>query len=443
MNFLNSQKLSRRTVLKGMGAALSLPFLESMYSPAYGNTKDLTAIPPHLAWFYYGNGANVRQFFPKDTGKDFTFSRSLKPFEKYRNKMTVLSGTYLKHGGGHGGDYNFLTSAVGKTPQGVINQRSVDQLAAQQIGQDTRYPSLQFSCFKGTGYGSHMRTLAWNERAIPLAAENDPYVIFNRLFKAESGNEAKAQKTEFKRQGSVLDYIMNQAKKLDKKVSGADQEKLDEYYNSIREVEVQLQRNKAWANKPKPVVKLSEMSDYSKQYTPDLKGFSYEKYSKMMFDLMALAFQTDSTRIITYLVRVEGPGGTYPEFNVSTDYHGLSHHGNISEKLDELARVDTIYMTNFRHLLDRLEAMKMPDNSSLLDHTMLGIGSGMGIGHSKNLLPTVVFGGNGKGIQHQGHLQLPKNTPLASVWHTMIDAAGVQTPQGFQDSKGPIKEMLS
>ena len=184
MNFLNSQKLSRRTVLKGMGAALSLPFLESMYSPAYGIVKILQPSLPISPGFTMAMVQMSDNSSPRTLAKDFTFSRSLKPFEKYRDKMTVLSGTYLKHGGGHGGDYNFLTSAVGKTPQGVINQLSVDQLAAQQIGKDTRYPSLQFSCFKGTGYGSHMRTLAWNERAIPLAAENDPYVIFNRLFKA-------------------------------------------------------------------------------------------------------------------------------------------------------------------------------------------------------------------------------------------------------------------
>jgi hypothetical protein len=429
-------------MLKGLGAvSLSLPFLEAMYAPAYGAGAK-TAIPTRLGWFYFGTGMNVRQFFPEDFGKDFTCSRILKPLEAYRDNMTVFTGTYLKNGGGHEGDYTFLTAAVGKTQKGITNSISVDQLAARQIGADTRFGSLQLSVARGTGYGGAMRTLSWNDRGSPLAAENDPWRMFNALFRQDSATGKKTREYQFQRKGSVLDYVAAEAKRLDRKISGADQEKLDEYLDSVRQVEVQLQRNIDWHDRPKPSINLNGMSSYDATYTDDIKDFSYATYSKMMYDLIALAYQTDSTRVITYTVRLEGPGGVYPEFDVSTDYHSLSHHGNVAQRLEELAKVDTIYMEHWAHLLQRLDASKMPDGSTLLDHTLLGLSSGMGIGHSKDKLPTAMFGGKATGVAHQGHLELEENTPLSRVWHTMIDRAGVKTGGTFQDSSGPIQELI-
>ncbi len=160
-----------------------------------------------------------------------------------------------------------------------------------------------------------------------------------------------------------------------------------------------------------------------------------------MYDLITLAFQTDSTRVITYVVRTELAGGVYPEFGVSKGYHSLTHHNNDPQNLEELAKVDTIYMSHWAHFLNRLASIQ-DGNGTLLDHTVLGFSSGMGIGHSKDRLPTVVSGGAGLGVKHQGHLKMKKSMPLSSVWHTMLDRVGVKVNERFQDSKGPIKPLI-
>jgi hypothetical protein len=170
-------------------------------------------------------------------------------------------------------------------------------------------------------------------------------------------------------------------------------------------------------------------------------GFFYDDYAKLMYDLIALSFQTDSTRVVTYVVRTELAGGVYPEFGVSKGYHALTHHSNDPQNLEELAKVDTIYMGHWAYFLNRLREIREGDQT-LLDRTVLGFSSGMGIGHSKDLLPTVLSGGAGLGLQHQGHVNLPTATPLASVWHTMLDRVGVKVPGQFQDSKGMIKQLI-
>ena len=177
--------------------------------------------------------------------------------------------------------------------------------------------------------------------------------------------------------------------------------------------------------------------------SPDLDGeFSYETYSRLMYDLIALAFQTDSTRVITYVVRTELRGGSYPEWGLSKDYHSLTHHGNDPQNLEELAKADTIYMRHWAHFLRRLRSIPEGDGT-LLDRTLLGFSSGMGIGHSRDLLPTVLSGGSGLGIRHKGHLRLPENTPLANLWTTMLDRAGVEVPGGpLHDSTGVVKELI-
>ena len=441
MNINRHQSLSRRTFLKGAGATLSLPLLEAMLPPAvFGANAE---IPRRMGVFYFGTGMNMREFEPKDTGKDFTFSRVLKPLEKFREDMTVFSGSYLEYGGGHQGDYTFLTGNVGKTSSGeVINSISADQVAAAHVGEDTRFPSMQFSLVRGTGFGANLATLSWNKNGIPLAAENDPNVIFNRLFKVDNDKEVLQRKRGFRRRGSILDLVRGQAKDLEQQVSHADKAKLDEYFTAVREVEHQLEREVDWAEKPKPKPDTAGMGDYSDSYTTSSSNFSYAKYSKLMYDLIALAYQTDSTRVITYVVRRESAGGVFPEFGVSKNFHSLTHHNNDPKNLDELAKVDTIYQQFWAGFIERMKSIKEVDGSSLLDHTMLAYSSGMGIGHSKDRLPTALFGGNALGIEHQGHLVLPEKTPLSCLWHTMVDRMDAPISGRFQDSKGVIKEIV-
>tara|TARA_R110002096_G_scaffold4493_18_gene20938 strand:+ start:1947 stop:3305 length:1359 start_codon:yes stop_codon:yes gene_type:complete len=437
-----NQTLSRRTVLRAAGTTLSLPFFEAMV-PGSALAQSATAtIPPRMAFLAYGIGMNMRQFFPDGEGPDAQMGRILRPLEPFRSQFTALSGTWLEHGGGHQGDYTILTGAPGKTPSGIVNSISADQVAAKHLGAETRFPSLQLSIRRGTGYGGSLATLSWNERGIPLAAENDPHVVFNRLFGVETARQQRDRDEAFRRRGSILDLVMGQAKKLETRVSGGDKEKLDEYLTSVREVESQLQRNVDWSEKPKPDVKLDGLGDYTRPYHSYTQGFEYATWMKLMYDLMALAFQTDSTRVITFMVRSEG-GEIFDVHGVSKNFHALTHHGNDPRNLDELAKVDEINMGFFRGLLERLHSIQEPDGKSLLDRTMLTFTSGMGIDHSRDRLPTVLFGGSGLGIQHQTHLQLPDNTPCANVWRTMLDRGSVPVDDGFQDSTGVVRQLLA
>lgn len=417
---------------------LALPYLEAMM-PSSAFALPEPDVTPRLGIFYFGMGMNVRQFFPSDFGPDFTTTRILQPLEEHRGHFTVLSGTYLKHGGGHKGTYCFTTGIDRDQKQSL----SFDQLAAEAIGRDTRFPSLQMSIKRGTGFGgTDLATLAWNRQGVPLPAQNDPSILFDRLFRPPTAEQKAQQGTEFRHRQSVLDLVSEDAGRLRKKLGKMDRQQLDQYFNSVRELERELERQVQWSAKAKPHPKLDGLGDYSQPIAPDLDGeFSYENYSKLMYDLIALAFQTDSTRVITYVVRTELRGGSYPEWGLSKDYHSLTHHGNDPQNLEELAKADTIYMRHWAHFLRRLRSIKEGDGT-LLDRTLLGFSSGMGIGHSRDLLPTVVSGGARLGVRHQGHVGLPANTPLSNLWRTMLDRVGIAVEQPLHDSTGLIGELI-
>ncbi|MEQ8787213.1 MAG: DUF1552 domain-containing protein [Pirellulaceae bacterium] len=432
-------RLSRRTLLRGAGALVALPYLEAML-PSTALSAASPEIVPRMGMFYFGTGMNMRQFEPDDDGPDFTMSRILKPLEPLRGDFTVLSGTWLEHGGGHDGAYPFSTSIV----KGAKQSLSPDQIAARQIGGATRYPSLVLSVDRGTNYGSQaLATISWNEQGVPIPAENDPKVLFDRLFRPDTKEEAARRDDDFRRRQSVLDIVRDDARRMERKLGKADREQLDQYFNSVHELEQQLARRIDWADRPKPTPDAKGRGDYSESITPEGSGdFSYDNYAKLMYDLIALAFQTDSTRVVSYVVRKELSGGVYPEFGVSKGYHSLTHHGNDPKNLEELAKVDTIYMGHWAYFLNRLKSIREGEHS-LLDAVMLGFSSGMGIGHSKDRLPTVLSGGKALGIAHQGHLRLPERTPISAMWHTMIDRMGVPVQGEFQDSPGTIKQVLA
>jgi len=436
--WISGDALPRRSFLKGAGACLALPFLEAMM-PVGAKAASAPNAIPRMGMFYFGTGMNMREFYPEGFGPNAKMSRILKPLENHRNNFTVLSNTWLENGGGHNGQYPFATSISRGEPQII----SPDQLAAKIHGTETRFPSLQMSVRRGTGFGDQaLATISWNEQGVPLAAENDPKAIFKQLFQAPDESEAAAQGTEFRQRGSVLDAVLGDAKSLQRTLGASDREQLDQYLHSVRAVEQGLEREIAWSDRPKPAPDMDHYGNYLEAISPEGNGkFLYDDYAKLMYDLIALAFQTDSTRVISYVVRSELRGGVYPEFGVSKGYHSLSHHGNDPKNLEELAKVDTIYMQHWAYFLDRLASIKDGDGT-LLDHTMLGFSSGMGIGHSKTILPTVLSGGNGLGIKHQTHLELKENTPLSSLWQTMTEKMGVQHEGKFQDSQGVIRELV-
>lgn len=434
-------RLSRRTLLKSLGAVVPLPLLEAML-PRSAFAADAKPIPPRMLICHFGTGMNVREFFPKDEGPDCLFPRIVKPLEAWRKRMTIVSGLKLEHGGGHTGDYTFLTGAEGWTSTGIKSGISADQVVAQAVGHQTRFPSLQLSIHRGTNFGQQgLATLSWNKNGIPLAAENDPHAVFQRLFGMEDRDEVSRRQSAFRRRGSILDYVNGQAKRMQRQVGTSDRQKLDEYFTSVREIESQLDRDKAWSRKPKPRPQLEGRGDYSRTLVPETPGFDYTRYQKLMYDLIALAFQTDSTRIITYNVRREIAGGTFPVHNVSKDFHSLTHHNNDPKNLSELAQVDEINMGFWSAFLKRMDEIPQPDGKSLFDHTVMAYSSGAGMDHSRDKLPTAIFGGEALGISHKTHLKLAEGTPLARVWHTLAARMGLEE-DSLQDSQGPISELL-
>jgi hypothetical protein len=432
-------RLSRRAFLRGAGTVVALPYLEAMM-PSSALAAAMPKSTPRIGMFYFGTGMNTRQFFPTDVGPNYAATRILEPLDKLRGNFTVISNTMLEKGGGHDGAYPFSTGISKNDRQNI----SADQVAAEALGRETRFSSLQMSVNRGTNYGAQsLATISWNRQGVPLAAENDPRVLFDRLFRPDSAAEIEVRGQEFRRRRSVLDMVNEDAQRMQKSLGKSDRDQLDQYLNSVRELEKQLTRRIDWSEKPKPQPAIDGLRDYSKSMSPEGNGdFMYDDYAKMMYDLIALAFQTDSTRVISYVVRMELAGGVYPEFGVSKNYHSLSHHGEDPQNLEELAKVDTIYMNHWAYFLNRLKSIKEGEKT-LLDYSLLGLSSGMGMGHSKDALPTVFSGGTGLGIQHQGHLKPAAKIPLSSLWHTMLDRAGVPLPGPFQDSKGPIKELIA
>ncbi|XZE51455.1 DUF1552 domain-containing protein [Planctomycetaceae bacterium SH139] len=436
---VSSIRLRRRAILRGSGVMMALPYLEAMMSSS-AIASPVAKVPPRLGMFYFGTGMNMRQFTPEDEGPDYTATRILKPLDPLRGQFTVLSNTYLAKGGGHDGAYPFSTSIANGEKQSI----SPDQIAAKVIGAETRFDSLQMSVDRGTNYGSQaLATISWNEQGVPLAAENDPKILFEQLFLPDSEQQKQQRKGNFRRRGSILDLVRDDAREINGRLGSTDRQQLEQYFNSVRELERRLQRRVEWADRPKPVPQMDGLHGYAESMPgPEGNGeYLYDDYAKLMYDLIVLALQTDSTRVISYVVRKELAGGVYPEFNVSKGYHSLTHHGNDPQNLAELAKVDTIYMSHWAYFLDRLRGVTEGDGT-LLDHTVLGFSSGMGFEHSKDNLPTMLSGGSALGIKHQGHIRLSQQTPLSSLWHTMLDRVGVTVPETFQDSQGVLSGLV-
>lgn len=431
---------SRRAVLRGLGAAIALPWLERSRLRAAP-----AASPARLAFLYLGTGWNTRELFPATPGKDYEATRILKPLEPHRGRFTLLQGMSLEFGGGHDGDNTFLTGSdcvfVSRAGGAFKNGISCDQVAARTLGRDTRYPTLELSERRGTGFGGQgLCTLAWSEHGVPLAAHNDPHVLFNRLFGAAGPGEKAENERRFRQRRSVLDGIRDKARALEGALGKADRDQFDQYLTSIREVEKQLEREIVWAQTPKPQVDAAGMGNFGSSMHPDAKEFEYRTYASLMYDLLALAWQSDSTRIATYVVRRE-LHSHYPGLEAMMDYHSLTHHSNDPKKLDELARIDAIYMEHFASFLKRLASIREGEGT-LLDRCLVGVSSGMGMGHSKNQLPTLVAGGADLGLRHAGFLRYDKDVPLQNLWSTMLEKAGAAGARELRGSTGILKELV-
>lgn len=416
--FHDFNKSNRRAFLKGAGVAIALPFLAS--NPLFASlTKSSTsqASPKRMVFIASGLGMYPGSFFPRNFGLDFTPSPVLEPLRNLREDVTVFS--HMDHPSlfnKHGGQRTLLSGMQDNAP-------SVDQIAAAHVGYDTRFPSIHISIGGAQGAST-------TRSGIKVREENNPFDLFKKLFVKDSDKARQARKLEIDRQGSVLDLVKSQAKLLSKSVNPADRDKLDEYLTAIREAEQKLQGMKKWQDYPKPKV----------DFDSSIKahgGMDYPTLAPMMFDLLHLAIESDSSRVITagfgmHNKRIEIDG-------VDTGYHSLSHHGMVPAKLKQLQIIETFYIEQYARFIQKLKESKT-GTSSLLDETMVFFGSGLSDAarHSNRNLPIILSGG---GFKHQGHVDAAQHngrqTPLNNLYTSMLQNFGVEIEK-FNDAKGTV-----
>ena len=399
----NDSFIPRRTFLRGLGTLMSLPLFEAMM-PRKASAA-ATSAARRMVCIYTPNGCNVPQWTPQGDGADYQLSPTLQPLKSVKRDVTVITGLHHpnEQTGTHNGEDTWLTAAkLNGTPGFQYrNSISADQLAAEVTGKHTRFPSLEISTISGTGEPLHMTTLAWTRNAIPLPAENNPRTLFDRLFAADAKSTLEARHALNKRQQVLMDAIQGDAKRLRAKLGSADQSKLDEYLTSVEEVERRIQRAEQWLNVPKPVVD-------GKSFETAVPTGEVKNYLRLMYDLIVLALQTDSTRVVTFSTGRESGGFAFREIGINENHHQLSHYDGDEEALAKLGKCDSYLVEQVVYFIERLKATRDGD-ATLLDRTMALYGSGMSINHSKYNLPTLFAGGSALGLRQGQHLDLGKN----------------------------------
>ena len=409
-------KLSRRTFLRGAGFALSLPLLEGM-APLLGESKALAAgdkIPRRMVAIETNMGIMPQFFFPEKGGRDYALTPYLEKLKSHRDKLTVFSGVSLPGvTGGHTAEKCFLTGTPHPDRGGFRNTVSLDQLAAEQIGVATRYPSLPLAMVSD---GSP--TLSFTRSGAPIPAEKSPRKLFQKLFVQGKASEVEANVDALRQGRSMLDFVSEQSKRLNSVLSKNDQHRMEEYYTSVRELEKRMHSSEEWEYKPKPVVKAEAPKDID-----DSKEFVAK--TRLMFDVMKLAIETDSTRIITLFID-------------TTVIHSITHHGNRPEAIAELRAKEEGQFDALNGFLTALESTK-EEGQSLLDRTQVLYGTPMGSAnsHSNVNLPVLLAGG---GFKHGQHLAFDQknNYPLTNLYVSMLQRLGIET-SSFSTGKGTIK----
>jgi len=407
----NSLSVDRRSFLQGMGLGLALPWLESSAMADAPRPRRLVCVGNHLG-FYPGN------FFPKDAGKDYTPTSTLKPLEEHRDALTVFSNLDHELNGGHKAVQGFLTSIKKEEAAGFPAKNiSLDQIAAEHVGSSTRFPSVNAGIQQGTD-------MCWTRTGVHVPPVNNPATLFRGLFVNSPDSEREVERTRLKHRGSVLDALRDSANALNRTLNVADRDKLDQYLTSVRDVERRLQMSKEWLDRPKPKSPIEEVQDEERQHIDEVAVF---------YDLMALALQTDSTRVATFET---GLGFRTAELNLGS-YHGLSHHGKSEGRIEQLQVVESFLTTKLSDFISRLKEAK------ILDDTMIVFGSGMsdGSSHSNRNLPVLLAGG---GLKHQGHLVCPaqqhKRVPLSNLWLSVLQWFGSESER-FGRSTGTFSPM--
>ena len=412
---------TRRRFLRATGIALALPCLD-LFNAARGAGENQSS-RRRMICICTPLGLHPPNFFPEKSGREYELTPYLELLKEFRNEFTVISG--LSHAGmspgfAHQATASFLTGASGAGRPGFRNSISLDQLAADQIGDQTRFPSLTLS---GEGLG-----ISWTRTGAIVPADNSPSKVFARLFLEGKPEEVKTQLRRLEDGRSILDDVRGEAGALRSELGAGDQSKLDEYLTSVRDLERRLAKDETWAKTPKPKVDVPPPTDI--QNAADVIG-----RTRLLFDLTHLALQTDSTRLVTIMLA----GSTYvpPIQGVNLGHHDLSHHGKDPAKLDQLKIVEVETMKTIRDLLTKLQQTK-EDGGNLLDSTMVFLGSNLGDGssHSVKNLPVLLAGG---GFRHGQHLAFdPHNPPpLCNLYVSMLQRLGIETDR-FGTSTGTL-----
>ena len=442
-----SSGLQRRAFLRGMGTMMALPFMESFGHRAFAAAKT-EASPTRMAFLYTPNGVNVAQWFPKGEGKSYEFGPSMKDaMQAHRNDFSIITGLChdkARSNGDGGGDHarataTFLTGVQAKKTAGADIHLgvSVDQLAAEKMGTYTKLPSLELSADGqrsagrcDSGYScAYQFNLSWRNESMPMAPEMDPRLVFERVFGSAAGANSPEAKRRKAMQKSVMDSVLSQAKGLQAKVNAEDRAKLDEYYTSVREIETRIEHAEK-LTKPLPpgIVAPSGIPE------------SYEQHIRTMFDILALAFQTDSTRVSTFLLAHDGSNRSFPDIGVPENHHGISHHQNDPEKLRKIALIDQFYLRQLSYFLAKLKSIK-EGNSNLLHNSMIVYGGGISDPdrHDHNHLPVILAGHGGGTLIPGSHVALSgSETPMTNLYLSLLDRMGVQAER-VGDSTGKLE----
>jgi hypothetical protein len=444
-------RFDRRAALRGFGAMVALPWLEAMsrYAPAAEAASAKDGPPLRLAFLYVPNGVNMEHWRPEGEGCDYKFRSTLEPLAELRSHFNIMSGLTQQKAfanGDGGGDHaralaTFLTGCQAKKTNGADIRAgvSIDQLAAEQQSRFTRFASVEIGCEAGglagncdSGYScAYSNSIAWRNESSPILKEVDPKLLFDRLFAGGNSNEtAEARARRDKDRKSVLDFVTEDARRLSYNLGQTDRRKLDEYLTSVRDLENRLMQ-----------VEKAPTLDGEAAKRPTGIPKEYSAHLRLMGDLLALAFQTDTTRVATYVFANEGSNRAYPEIQVGEGHHELSHHGKSEEKLAKLAKINTFHVEAFKHFLLRLKSI--PEGSgTLLDNCAIVYGSGISDGdrHNHDDLPIVLAGGGAGTITTGRHVVYENGTPLTNLYLSLLERIGVHR-ESLGDSNAKLGQL--
>ncbi len=427
MNSSLRQQVPRRALLRGAGVAMGLPMLDIMQKAFAAETK--TVAPRRMLAICNNLGVLPNQFFPETAGKDYTASPYLKLLDEYRKDFTVFSGvSHPDVDGSHSSEVCFLTAAPHPANGGFRNSISLDQYMADQVGVHTRFPSLTL----GVNVNRGPRSLTWTGSGVMIPCEDSAASIYKRLFLQGTEAEIESQIAKLKLGESIMDSVADHAGGLNRQLGPRDRERLDQYVTGVRELERRLVLARAWERKPKPKAPQASPTD------PD-SNRAYMAKVRLMYDMARLAFETDSTRLITlFLDSTASPAIDIEGVNITDGYHNLSHHGKSESKLAQLEAIDQWHMRLLGELFGKLKGVKEAD-ATLLDRSMVLYGSNFGDAnkHTTDNMPVLLAGG---GFKHGQHLAFDKqrNYPLPNLFVSMLQRMGIESDR-FASSTGSMR----